>query len=29
MPEGEIKELPYALKKGEPSDRMEISQVLT
>jgi len=29
MPEGEIKELPYALKKGEPSDRREISQVLT
>ncbi|WVZ73343.1 hypothetical protein U9M48_021662 [Paspalum notatum var. saurae] len=26
MPEGEIKELPYALKKVEPSDRLEISQ---
>ncbi|TVU28846.1 hypothetical protein EJB05_20381 [Eragrostis curvula] len=26
MPEGEIKELPYALKKGEDSDRLEISQ---
>jgi hypothetical protein len=29
MPEGEIKELPHALKKEEPADRMEISQVLT
>jgi len=29
MPEGEIKELPYSLKKVEPADRLEISQVLT
>ena len=27
MPEGEIKELPYALKKVEPGDRLEVSQV--
>jgi hypothetical protein len=27
MPEGEIEELPYALKKVEPVDRLEISQV--
>ncbi|OEL24668.1 Diacylglycerol kinase 7 [Dichanthelium oligosanthes] len=26
MPEGEIKELPYSLKKVEPADRLEISQ---
>ncbi|GJM87085.1 hypothetical protein PR202_ga03003 [Eleusine coracana subsp. coracana] len=26
MPEGEIKELPYALKKGEPTDLLEIAQ---
>lgn len=27
MPEGEIEELPYALKKVEPGDRLEVSQV--
>jgi len=29
MPEGEIEELPYALKKVDPADRLEISQFLT
>lgn len=27
MPEGEIEELPYALKKVDPGDRLDISQV--